>query len=297
MMKPYGLFFLPALILFSCIGNKKDTIDAQISDTPNSGKISISVDASFLPLLNDEVTIFEKETPNAKIELVMLSESKGIQDFLDKKNRAIITTRKLSNDEIKFGKQNDLNPLHFFIAFDAVLLIINKENPDSVFTSNEIREVIEGNSTKEISVVFNSNGSGEIQFFKNLYNLNKLPSNFFATNNLTELIKYILTHKSAIGVIGLSNMLYNTDSLTEKVKIVSIRNSNGNKYLPTETNIRSGYYPFRREVYIVCGESWPGLGTGFAKFMTTDIGQTIIKRAGLIPARLSLRMIEVKKDF
>ncbi len=293
-----NLFFLIATaIIFSCSAKKNKTEETVVGDTPNSGVISIAVDESFLPLLKDETSIFENENPKAKIELVNLSESKGIQEFLDNKNRAVITTRKLTDDEIRYGKQKDLNPLHFFIAFDAVAFIMNKNNSDSVFTVNEISEIFQGKSDKKISVVFNSNGSGEIQFFKNLYLLKNLPSDFFATRSLAELINYVSSHQSAIGVIGINNLLYNTDSLSEKVKIIAIKNADGNKYYPTETNIRSGYYPFRREVYIVCGESWPGLGTGFAKFMTTDIGQTIIRRAGLIPARLSLRMIEVKKDF
>ena len=285
-MKLKVFFFIAVLAIISCKGNNNGAKETVVGDTPNAGKISIAVDESFLPLLNDEVTIFENENSNVKIELSTNPESKGIQNFLDKKYRAVITTRKLTDDEINYGKQNNLNPLHFIIAFDAVALIINKENHDSIYTGDEISELFQGKSSKEISVVFNSNGSGEIQFFKNLYQLKNLPANFFATNSLAELTQYVSTHKSAIGVIGLNNVLYNSDSLSEKVKIVSIKNTDGNKYLPTETNIRSGYYPFRREVYIVCGESWPGLGTGFAKFMTTDIGQTIIKRAGLIPARL-----------
>lgn len=266
-------------------------------DTPNSGRISIAVDESFLPLLNDEVSVFEKETPNSKIELVKFPEAKGIQEFLDKNFRAVITTRKLTDDEISYGKKNDLNPLHFFIAFDAVVLIVNKKNPDSVYNKAGIQKLFQGESKNENSVVFNSNGSGEIQYFKNLYNLKSLPSNFFATNNLYELTNYISTHESAIGVISFNSLLYNSDSILQKSRVVSIKNNDFKNYSPDETNIRSGFYPFRREVYIVCGESWPGLGTGFAKFMTTDIGQTIIKRAGLIPARLPLRMIEVKNDF
>ncbi len=296
-MKSKLFLFITAFLIMSCNGNTNDNKKIIVGDTPNSGEISIAVDESFLPLLQDEVAIFENENLNSKINLTTLAESKGVQDFLDKKYRAVITTRKLTEDEINYGKQNDLNPLHFIIAFDAVVVIVNKENQDSIYSVDEINKIFQGKPSKEISVVFNSNGAGEIQFFKNLYQLKSLPANFFATNNLAELTQYVSSHKSAFGVIGLNNLLYNSDSLTEKVKVVSILNSNGNKYSPTETNIRSGYYPFRREVYIVCGESWPGLGTGFAKFMTTDIGQTIIKRAGLIPARLSLRMIEVKKDF
>jgi len=296
-MKLNIFYILLLFLIVSCHGKKTENMEPIAGDTPNSGRISIAVDESFLPLLNDEVSVFEKETPNSKIELVKFPEAKGIQEFLDKNFRAVITTRKLTDDEISYGKKNDLNPLHFFIAFDAVVLIVNKKNPDSVYNKAGIQKLFQGESKNENSVVFNSNGSGEIQYFKNLYNLKSLPSNFFATNNLYELTNYISTHESAIGVISFNSLLYNSDSILQKARVVSIKNNDFKNYSPDETNIRSGFYPFRREVYIVCGESWPGLGTGFAKFMTTDIGQTIIKRAGLIPARLPLRMIEVKNDF
>lgn len=296
-MKLNIFYILLLFLIVSCNGKKAENMEPIAGDTPNSGRISIAVDESFLPLLNDEVSVFEKETPNSKIELVKFPEAKGIQEFLDKNFRAVITTRKLTDDEISYGKKKDLNPLHFFIAFDAVVLIVNKKNPDSVYNKAGIQKLFQGESKNENSVVFNSNGSGEIQYFKNLYNLKSLPSNFFATNNLSELTNYISIHESAIGVISFNSLLNNSDSILQKARVVSIKNNDFKNYSPDETNIRSGYYPFRREVYIVCGESWPGLGTGFAKFMTTDIGQTIIKRAGLIPARLPLRMIEVKNDF
>ncbi|MEI7802913.1 MAG: phosphate ABC transporter substrate-binding protein, PhoT family, partial [Bacteroidota bacterium] len=130
------------------------------------------------------------------------------------------------------------------------------------------------------------------------FGLQKLPANFFATNGFSELVDYVASHKNSIGVISNNNLLNNTDSVLQKnVRVVSIMGHDGITYFPSDSNIRSGNYPFRREVYIACGESWPGLGTGFAKFMTTDIGQTIIKRSGLIPSRQAMRNIELKKDF
>ena len=86
------LFFI-SIILFSCNGNKSSTDKTKNGDTPNSGTISISVDESLLPLLKEEVLIFENENPNTKIELIAQPESKGIQGFLENKNRAVITTR------------------------------------------------------------------------------------------------------------------------------------------------------------------------------------------------------------
>ncbi len=296
-MKSCLLVFISVFIIVSCNGNKTENSKPTEGDTPNSGEIRVAVDESFLSLLTDEVSIFEKENKKAKIVLVNLPETKGIQDFLDGKVRAVLSTRKLSDDEIKFGKQYDLNPLHYFLAFDAVALIVNNESADSVFTENEVRQLFISEALSNLSVVFNSNGSGEIQYFKDLFQMKNIPANFFATNNFSELTEYVISHNSAVGVIGINNLLSNSDSINGKVKIVAIKNRDGNNYLPIESNIRSGYYPFRREVYIVCGEPWPALGTGFAKFMTTDIGQTIIKRSGLIPARLPIRMIEIKDTF
>lgn len=297
-MKINLLLFFIAFTIFSCNGKKNTDEKPKVGDTPNSGIISISVDESLLSLLKDEVQIFENENPNAKIELVVQPESKGIQEFLENKNRAIITTRKLTEDEINFGKQNNLEPLHFFIAYDAVVFIVNGEIADSIYSVTLISDLLKGNSSTDKTVVFDNNGSGEVQYIKNKFGLQKLPANFFATNGFSELVDYVASHKNSIGVISNNNLLNDTDSvLQQNVRVISVRGNDGITYFPSDSNIRSGNYPFRREVYIACGESWPGLGTGFAKFMITDIGQTIIKRSGLIPARQAMRNIELKKDF
>ena len=162
------LFFI-SIILFSCNGNKSSTDKTKNGDTPNSGTISISVDESLLPLLKEEVLIFENENPNTKIELITQPESKGIQGFLENKNRAVITTRKLTEEEIKFGKQNNLDPLHFFIAYDAVVLITNNENFDTVISISKVKEMMAGISSTEKTIVFDNNGSGEIQYIKNKF--------------------------------------------------------------------------------------------------------------------------------
>lgn len=293
----YSLLFI-SLFIFSCNGKKTTNEETNISDTPNSGTISISVDSSLFPLLKDEVEIFENQNTNAKIELIAQPESKGIQEFLENKNRAVITTRKLTDDEIKFGKQNNLVPIHFSFAYDAVAFIVNKKNGNTIYNSAQIENILKGKDENKTIIVFDNNGASEIQYIKNKFSIQKFSSNTFSTNGFSELLKYVTTHENAMGVIGVSNLIFDTDSLISKnASVISIEIAKGEVFAPTEQNIRDGNYPFRREVYIACGESWPGLGTGFAKFIITDIGQTIIKRSGLIPSRQSMRNIEIKKEF
>ena len=298
-MKIVALLFYTSIIFISCLNENSGTEKENTGDTPNSGAISFGVDESLFPLLNEEKEIFENENPKAVIELKIVPESFCIDSFLEKKFRAIISTRKLTEEETAIAKQNDLNPLHYLIAFDGLAFIVNKKNADSVLSASQIDDILKSQWEGDIEVVFDNNGAGEIDFIKNKYGLGtKLPGNYFATNGFTELINYVSTHTNAFGVIGANKLIYESDSVSGKnFQIVAVLDTGEKKYLPTELNIRNGQYPFRREVYILCGEGWSGLGTGFAKFVTTDIGQTIIKRAGLTPARQAMRMIEIKKSY
>jgi phosphate transport system substrate-binding protein len=68
-------------------------------------------------------------------------------------------------------------------------------------------------------------------------------------------------------------------------------------YKPTAENIRNGNYPFLRNIYMINGEGTNGLATGFAAFVLSDIGMTIIEQIGLKPAKEPVRVIEIRKSF
>jgi phosphate transport system substrate-binding protein len=51
-----------------------------------------------------------------------------------------------------------------------------------------------------------------------------------------------------------------------------------------------------REVYTINRETFTGLGSGFIAFVAGEKGQRIILRAGMVPATMPVRLIQVKKE-
>ncbi|HAP02200.1 MAG TPA: hypothetical protein DCQ93_09785 [Bacteroidetes bacterium] len=299
-----GVFILSDL---AC-NNSSDKKSAFESETPVSGKISIALDKAFSQIFENEKLIFENNYRNASINLIEETESKALQDLLDGKVRIAILTHKLSNDEINYLTKKDLTPIHFLSLYDAVVMIININNKDSLLTQKQIEQIFKGeitewsqidakNKSGAINIIFDESGSSAARYFKEKFSIREFPENFFALKNKKELVEYVNTHINAIGVAGYSLLTDEMDSLEKKYAAIAVTDSAGNFHLPTSKNIRWGFYPYRREVYIACAEGYPGLGTGFANFVMSDVGQTIIHRQGFVPAKQLLRLIELKKEY
>jgi phosphate transport system substrate-binding protein len=65
-------------------------------------------------------------------------------------------------------------------------------------------------------------------------------------------------------------------------------------YKPNMGYIAIHKYPLRRLMQSTLREGGPGLGRGFVNFMTSEIGQKIILKSGLVPATVLTRVVEVQ---
>jgi phosphate transport system substrate-binding protein len=80
------------------------------------------------------------------------------------------------------------------------------------------------------------------------------------------------------------------------VNVLAVKNlSGGSYYMPSQNNIAEGKYPLARDLYIINGQGFTGLGMGFASFVAGDIGQRIILKSGLLPERIPGRKINIRK--
>ena len=56
-------------------------------------------------------------------------------------------------------------------------------------------------------------------------------------------------------------------------------------------------YPLIRDVYAVLTDPRMGLASGFTSFLTSDRGQRIILKAGILPATQPVRIVDVKDTW
>jgi phosphate transport system substrate-binding protein len=284
-------------------------------DTPTSGEIKIVTDESFAPLIKDEVNTFSMVYKEAKINVILLPEIDAVNTFFsDPEMRLMIIPRLLSENEKKYFTQIGLPSHEIKVAIDAIVFIVNKQNPDSNLLFSQVEDIISGESLSwkqinsksglgEIVLVFDNQKSSTVRYLKDQVLKNRtLTKNAFAVDSSMAVVDYVNKNANAIGVIA-SGWIGNVeDSLTRihsgvKIVGVSARDSSDRFYLPTKRFIYSLKYPFLRELYVISQEKYAGLGTGFANYLASDEGQRVVQRSGLLPVDNAVRIIELRDSF
>jgi len=298
-------------IMFSCIGGGKNTV----TETPTSGNIKIVVDESFLPLLETEVFTFTHLYNYAKITPVYKSEVDVINDFMNDSVKVIATSRKLTEDQIKYLRDTLIIARTTTFAYDALALVTNKENTDTLLKYETIRDIFLGKITKwkaidpkskldDISVIFDNAKSGNIRYFKEKFDISeKLPSNFFAVNSNKEVIDFVSKNKNGLGIVSVNWISDKNDSLSRsfirKINVLAISQpyfADDSYYRPYQGSIYDKSYPFVREIYLISRETFKGLGSGFIQWACAEQGQRIVLKSGLVPATMPIRLVQIKHE-
>ena len=301
-----GLVF----VLFSCTGGGSN----KITETPTSGDIKIIVDESFLPLFETEVNTFTSIYHYAKITPIYKPEVDVINDFMNDSVKVIATSKKLTDDQIKYLRDTLIIARTSTFAYDALALVTNKENYDTLIKYDAIKDIFVGKikSWKEIdrksrlddiSVVFDNSKSGNIRYFKERFEIKeKLPQNFFAVKSNKEVIDFVSRNKNAIGVVSVNWISDKDDSLSmsfiKKINVLAISQpylDDKSYYRPYQGSIYDKSYPFVREIYLISREEFVGLGRGFIQWACAEQGQRIVLKSGLVPATMPIRLVQIKK--
>jgi len=290
-----SFFLLLLLVCFGC--SDSDSPD----DTPTYGQISISVDETFMPLIDSEIDTFEGIYTYAAVKVSYKTEAAAFNDLMNDTIRLIIVPRQLNKSELKEFEKWEIVPKVTKIAYDAVALIGSKELKDSTLTLEEIKTLLSGGSTKSlknVNVVFDNNNSSTINFLKEKTGVEKLSENCYALTSNNAVIDYISKTKNSIGVIGV-NWISDRDDTTNQsflksVKVLEISTGENSEYFkPFQAYIAQKIYPLWREVYIISKEAYTGLGTGLTAFIASERGQRIVLKFGLVPATMPVRLVEL----
>lgn len=304
-----GISVIAAIALIvSCQSRNKQGYD----ETPTRGDIKISVDESYQPIIDSQIYAFTSFYVYAKIRPTYKPEVDIINDFMNDSVKLIVTNKQLTEEQIKTLRDTLVIARTTAFAFDAIALIVNKENRDTLLTYNEVRDIFLGNiktwkdidqSSKldKISVVFDNTKSGNVRYFKDKFEITtKLPDNFYAVNTNEEVINFIKKNRNALGIISV-NWISDKDDpksrkFTNSIKVIAVSPSYDNKsfFFPEQGAIYDKSYPFTREVYLISRETFAGLGSGFVQWVTHDQGQRIILKSGLVPSTAPIRLIQVK---
>ena len=286
------------LLLTAC---NTSTKTSEIPNSPTAGELKVFCeDGMFLHIRNQAYT-FERIYYNSKIEVHYINEKQAIEGLYNDSCKVIIVSRVLSADEVKKFNAKNIYPTQICIAKSAIAFIVAANSTDSVISIDKIKNIISGADTS-YNMVFDNDNSGTTRFLKDsLLQGKPFGKNCFALKNTTELINHISKNKNTIGVLDYA-WLSDSDDSTSKVFLSSVKilavSVAGNKtaYMPDQSNIKTGDYPFCRWVYATRRSADFTLGTGFSLFVAGQKGQIMFTKQGLIPFVQPNREVEVNTE-
>jgi phosphate transport system substrate-binding protein len=302
---------LMALFIVSC----KPRGTTALKETPTSGDIVLGVDESFRLIVEAEVDTFTALYPYATIRPVYKAENELVADFLNDSVRTIVSSWTPTDEQRELLLDVQTVVRTTVVAYDALALVLNRKNGDSLLTYENVRDIFTGKITDwnqinsksrlgQINIVFDNIHSANIRYFREKFELpEKLTPNFYAVNSNPEVIDYVASSPAALGIVSVNWISDYEDptsmSLQNKIKVaaVSLPYLDPNTfYMPVQGSIYDKTYPFVREVVMNSRESFPGLGSGFVSFVAGEKGQRIILKSGLVPATMPIRIIQLKNE-
>ena len=300
-------------LLISCRQKNPD----KKTDTPTSGIIKIAVDETLAPIIQSEIEVFESIYYTAKIEDIPCPEVDAFNLLLKDSVRMIVATRQLKTEEADYFRNMKIYPKEVKIAVDGIALIVHRENPDTLLTTKTIQDILVGKTKlwKEINpgskldsikVIFDNPKSSTAEFaVKSICNNQPLYSGLSALNNNRDVIDFVAKTPNALGIIGVNWISNHRDTtcmgFLDKIKVIAVSKEDvatgDNSFQPYQAYLANGQYAFTRDVYIILADPRIGLSSGFTSFITSDRGQRIILKSGILPVTQPVRIIQVNDEL
>jgi phosphate transport system substrate-binding protein len=304
-----GFIVVVACVMISC-KSKKD----RHSDTPTTGSIQISVDETFQPIIESEIPVFESIYSTAKIKPIYEPEVDAFNDLLKDSVRLIVVSRGLNQKEKDFFASKKFLPKEIKIALDGIAIITQKNNPDTLLTMEQLRKILMGeiknwkqlnpkSKLGKLKVVFDNKNSSTIRFVvDSICHTGNLGSNLSALQYNKEVLEYVKNNPGSIGMIGVSWVSDHNDSTAlsfmKNVRVMSISREDvaeeRNSFQPFQAYINDGRYPLTRSIWMINSDPHMGLAAGFLSFVSSERGQRIILKTGIMPATMPIRVVKVK---
>lgn len=301
-----GCLFLVTCLILSCDEDKKI-----LTDTPTSGSIHVVVDETYKPIMDSEKMVFESHYPDAKIHLIYKPAMELFQEIDNDSIRLLITSVPIDSSYFEaYYKSHEYFPKTTILAKDAVALIANNQKKGLKITVPEFAKICRGEITDysqlkhckqsgKITLVFDNPKSSTVLYIQDsVLHGGTISAKAYAQNTNSEVLAYVQKNANALGVIGANWISDNQDEETQNFMKsiypveVAATDTSAYFYSPHAGYIATHLYPMRRYMNATLKEGGAGLGRGFVNFIGGDVGQRIVLKSGIVPAKAVTRVVQ-----
>lgn len=244
---------------------------------------------TLLPLTQELSESYLKRNPASEIVVTGGGTGVGLASLLENTTDIAMASRRVKfGEKMKFAKAG-FNMIEEVVAYDALAVVVNPENPVNELTREQLEGIFRGKITnwKEVGgedlriVVYSrETSSGTYEFFKEsvLHNKNYM-SGVLSMPATGAVIQSVRQTKGAIGYIGLAY-------LNPYVKALAVSYDNGRHYvLPSVKNASDGTYPIVRPLYYYYDVEKAAMVQPFVSFIKSADGQCMVEKQGFVPVR------------
>lgn len=294
------------LVATSGCANKTSTQDAlqQGKNKTYSGELNIGCDAGLEPVIKQEIEVFSYSNDSVAIKPVYEGEEALMADFKANKISVMILPRQMDAAEKEnFKNRDSIYIREIIVAYDAVALVGNKTFNDAQLDEKALQRYMVGNAGANApKLVFNSRNADMVKEVLKALGYAGTAVNVFAVDSTEAVISYVENEPNAIGFVPYAFVSDTDDDRVKKilrrVKILSLRAKDEEgkevRVSANQSDIAEGTYPLKRTVTAFTRFRYEdNLEWLFVNFMYKERGAKIFLKAGLIPAKMPVREINV----
>jgi phosphate transport system substrate-binding protein len=277
-------------------------------ETPTSGERLLLAADPYLPLMQQEIEQFMSIYPGVKMTVRGASTREAIVLMLNDSVQSIVVDRQFNEEEQQIIKQASLKIVENKIAEDGIAIIVHRQNPIANISIESARKIAAGEAKKwnqvpesgrpgYIELVLTDKNSGMYELLqKKIFSISEDLKPAVVMPDQDEVIKFVSANPKSIGFVASS--LANADKGQVKIVPVLVKSQDGieKSYMPQQEEIYNRLYPFHFSLYLYNAESKASVGIGFSAQVLSNIGQKIIQNAGLVPASIPYRIIQLNAE-
>lgn len=219
----------------------------------------------------------------------------GIAALINKTVDIANASRKIKQEELDEAIANGVNPVEHIIALDAIAVIVNRENPVSELTLQQIADIysgkivnwseVGGEDRPIVRLSRETNSGTHVYFLETVLRLgDKKNKTLFSTDTLLlpsseGIISEVRQNPNAIGYDGLGYV-------PEDVKMIAIAKQAGEPYvLPSVATVKDKSYPIARDLYMYTDGEAIGVVKDYLDWILSDEAQMIVEELGFVPVK------------
>jgi phosphate transport system substrate-binding protein len=258
--------------------------------------VFIAADSSQQVMLHSLIEVYEALNPLRKV-IPIYNREKKLYDYMrGNKVDVILRSYLLTDTEKKNVKTRKLNPKLNLLWTDGLAVIASNDFKQNVWREEELKAVLTHQSNAFHLIIDNSS-TATYDLIYDTYAVDQTQANAYAAGSEDSVISAVSTHTNYIGLIGSSYFTVAKESLPKGVKLLGLIPMGQQKAeYPFQDQLYNGVYPLSRPLYAINIGAVNSFGSAFVSFILSERGQRIILKAGLLPAKIPPRTIELVSE-